>query len=242
MKIIKVADYEEMSDRAAEIIINRILYNPQITLGLATGSTPLGVYKRMIDDHRKNGTSYKGVHTINLDEYIGLDKDDPNSYYYFMKENLFDHIDIPLSQCHIPNGTAQDLKEECERFEQLIQSVGGIDFQLLGIGPNGHIGFNEPGTPFQSRTHIVPLTEETRQANSRFFNSIDEVPKMAITMGIETILQSKEIMLLASGKSKAEAMKNLIHGEIHKSIPGSALKRHKNVTIIADEEALQFVE
>lgn len=241
MNIIKVSNYEEMSDRAAEIIINFVRSNPQAKFGLATGSTPMGMYKRMIKDHKENGTTYQGVRTVNLDEYVGLSKDDRNSYSYFMKVNLFDYIDIPENQCFIPNGVAQDLKEECDRFEQLIQSIGGIDIQVLGIGPNGHIGFNEPGTPFTSRTHIVPLTESTRQANSRFFNSIDEVPKMAVTMGIETILQSKQIILLASGKEKAEAMKELINGEIDKSIPGSALKRHKNVTIIADEEALQFV-
>ncbi|MBY0123410.1 glucosamine-6-phosphate deaminase [Bacillus sp. S/N-304-OC-R1] len=241
MKIIRTANYEEMSLKAAEMMIDRIRNNPEITLGLATGSTPKGVYKKLIEDHVQNQTSYSKITTINLDEYVGIDEHDPNSYHYFMKEELLDHIDVPHSQTHLPNGTAEDLQAECDRYEALIQSIGGIDLQLLGIGENGHIGFNEPGTPFSSKTHMIELEENTRQANARFFNSLDEVPTHAVTMGIATIMASKEVILLASGASKAKAISELINGEINESIPASALKNHQNFTIIADEEALKLV-
>ncbi|MEH7342674.1 glucosamine-6-phosphate deaminase [Bacillus sp. JJ1532] len=241
MKIIRTTSYEEMSLKAAEIMIDRIRNNPEITLGLATGSTPKGVYQKLIEDHVQNQTSYKKITTVNLDEYVGIDEHDPNSYHYFMKEQLLDHIDIPPSQTHLPNGMAENLHEECAKYEALIESFGGIGLQLLGIGENGHIGFNEPGTPFTSKTHMIELEENTRQANARFFNSLEEVPTHAVTMGIATIMASKEIILLASGKSKAKAISQLISGEIDESIPASALKNHPNFTIIADDEALKFV-
>ncbi|MEH7125049.1 glucosamine-6-phosphate deaminase [Bacillus sp. JJ1503] len=241
MKIIRTTSYEEMSLKAAEIMIDRIRNNPEITLGLATGSTPKGVYQKLIEDHVQNQTSYKKILTVNLDEYVGIDEHDPNSYHFFMKEQLLDHIDIPPSQTHLPNGMAENLHEECAKYEALIESFGGIGLQLLGIGENGHIGFNEPGTPFTSKTHMIELEENTRQANARFFNSLEEVPTHAVTMGIATIMASKEIILLASGKSKAKAISQLISGEIDESIPASALKNHPNFTIIADDEALKFV-
>ncbi|WNS75047.1 glucosamine-6-phosphate deaminase [Bacillus sp. DTU_2020_1000418_1_SI_GHA_SEK_038] len=241
MKIIRTANYEEMSKKAAEIMIDRIRNNPEITLGLATGSTPKGVYQKLIEDHVQHMTSYKKITTVNLDEYVGIDEHDPNSYHYFMKEQLLDHIDIPASQTHLPNGMAENLHEECSKYEALIDSFGGIGLQLLGIGENGHIGFNEPGTPFSSKTHMIKLEEDTRRANARFFNSLEEVPTHAVTMGIATIMASKEIILLASGKSKANAIHQLINGEIHESIPASALKNHPNFTIIADDEALKLI-
>ncbi|MEH7390726.1 glucosamine-6-phosphate deaminase [Bacillus sp. JJ1474] len=241
MKIIRTTSYKEMSLKAAEIMIDRIRNNPEITLGLATGSTPKGVYQKLIEDHVQNQTSYKKILTVNLDEYVGIDEHDPNSYHFFMKEQLLDHIDIPPSQTHLPNGMAENLHEECAKYEALIESFGGIGLQLLGIGENGHIGFNEPGTPFTSKTHMIELEENTRQANARFFNSLEEVPTHAVTMGIATIMASKEIILLASGKSKAKAISQLISGEIDESIPASALKNHPNFTIIADDEALKFV-
>ncbi|WP_066290540.1 glucosamine-6-phosphate deaminase [Bacillus sp. FJAT-29937] len=241
MKIIRTTSYEEMSLKAAEIMIDRIRNNPEITLGLATGSTPIGVYQRLIEDHVQHMTSYKKITTVNLDEYVGIDEHDPNSYHYFMKEQLLDHIDIPPSQTHLPDGMAEDMHEECAKYEALIESIGGIGLQLLGIGENGHIGFNEPGTPFTSKTHMIELEEDTRQANARFFNSLEEVPTHAVTMGIATIMASKEIILLASGKSKAKTISQLINGEIDESIPASALKNHPNFTIIADEEALKLV-
>lgn len=241
MKVIRTSNYEEMSRTAGELIIEKIRSNQQLTLGLATGSTPKGVYEYLISDHWQNGTSYKNITTINLDEYIGLRNDHPNSYHIFMRKNLFDLLDIPLGQTFIPDGTADDLETECLRYENLIKEKGGIDLQLLGIGQNGHIGFNEPGTPFKSRTHIVTLAESTRQANSRFFPSVREVPAQAITMGISTIFESREILLLASGAAKAEAVARLINGDSDENFPASALKLHRNVTIIADEAALKLV-
>jgi len=222
---------------AATQIISKIHANQRLNLGLATGSTPTGVYKRLIQDHEVNKTPYKQVNTFNLDEYIGISKKDPNSYHYFMCENLFDHIDIPLDHTHIPDGTAKDLDEECRRYEQFIQEHGGIDLQILGIGQNGHIGFNEPGTSFGSRTHIINLAESTRKANSRFFESLEDVPTQAITMGIASIMESKEIFLLVSGASKAEALARLVNGEVSEQFPASVLKNHQNVTIFADKEA-----
>lgn len=241
MNIIRTANYKEMSLKAAEMMLERIRQNPEITLGLATGSTPTGVYQQLIKDHQDNHTSYKKVTTINLDEYVGLEKENPNSYHFFMNEQLFAHIDVPSSQTHLPNGSAQDLQEECKRYEAFIQSNGGIDLQLLGIGGNGHIGFNEPGTPFDTPTHVVVLEEKTREDNARFFDSLDEVPTHAITMGIATIMESKEIILLASGEAKAKAIYELINGEVNPNMPASVLKTHKNFTLIADEAALKLV-
>lgn len=226
---------------AAAQIIAKIQANPKLNLGLATGSTPTGVYKKLIQDHEANNTSYKQVNTFNLDEYIGISKKDPNSYHYFMCENLFDHIDVPLEQTHIPDGTAKNLDEECRRYEQFIEEHGGINLQILGIGQNGHIGFNEPGTSFSSRTHIINLAESTRKANSRFFESLDDVPTQAITMGIASIMESKEIFLLVSGASKAEALARLMNGEVSEQFPASILKNHPNVTIFADKEALALL-
>ncbi|MBT2708540.1 glucosamine-6-phosphate deaminase [Pseudomonas sp. ISL-84] len=231
-----------MSHKAALLMIEKIRSNPDMTLGLATGSTPKGVYAELIKDHLENGTSYENITTINLDEYIGLPSSDPNSYRYFMNSELFKHLNLPLENTHLPNGTAEDINQECQRYEQLIKDLADIDLQLLGIGRNGHIGFNEPGTSFKSRTHVVKLAESTRKANARFFESIDEVPAHAITMGIASILDSREIVLLASGSAKAEAIRRLVNGEPDEQFPASALKLHPNVTIIADEEALRLVQ
>lgn len=223
-------------------MIEKIRSNPDMTLGLATGSTPKGVYAELIKDHLENGTSYEKITTINLDEYIGLPSSDPNSYRYFMNSELFNHLNIPLENTNLPNGTADDINQECLRYERLIKDLVDIDLQLLGIGRNGHIGFNEPGTSFKSRTHVVKLAESTRKANARFFESTDEVPTHAITMGIASILDSREIVLLASGSAKAEAIRRLVNGEPDEHFPASALKLHPNVTIIADEEALRLVQ
>jgi glucosamine-6-phosphate deaminase len=241
MKLIRTENYTEMSVEAGKIIIEKIRSNPRITLGLATGSTPKGVYDYLINDHKTNGTPYNQVKSVNLDEYIGLPINDHNSYHYFMRQNLFNHLDISENHTHLPNGAASDLEHECLRYEQLIQDLGGIDLQLLGIGQNGHIGFNEPGTSFAARTHIVTLAENTREANSRFFNSYEEVPTHALTMGIASILDSKEILLLASGDGKAEALSRLFNGEISEDFPASALKHHQNVTVIADKAALKYI-
>ncbi|WP_187695466.1 glucosamine-6-phosphate deaminase [Oceanobacillus piezotolerans] len=238
MEIIKVKDYDAMSEKACEFLAERInrLENP--VLGLATGSTPEGLYKRLIEKYNNKEVSFKQVKSFNLDEYVGLEKDDPNSYYFFMKDKLFDHVDISLENVRVPNGVAPDLNQECEAHDEAIKAAGGIDVQLLGIGGNGHIGFNEPGTPFTSKTQVVDLEESTIQANSRFFNSIEEVPTQAISMGIDTIMSSKEILLLVSGENKADALNKLINGEVTEELPASVLQNHPNVTIIADEAAL----
>ncbi|MBY0146372.1 glucosamine-6-phosphate deaminase [Neobacillus niacini] len=241
MKLIRTENYTEMSLEAGKIIVDKIRTNPSLTLGLATGSSPKGVYDYLIQDHEENETTYKQVKSVNLDEYIGLSTEDPNSYHYFMNQTLFKHLDINDNQTHIPNGAASDLEQECLRYEQLIKELGGIDLQLLGIGQNGHIGFNEPGTPFTSTTHIVTLAQNTREANSRFFNSLEEVPTHAITMGIASILKSKEILLLVSGERKAEALYKFVNGEISEEFPASALKYHSNVTVIADRDALKYI-
>ncbi|MBB6453694.1 glucosamine-6-phosphate deaminase [Salirhabdus euzebyi] len=240
MKVVAVRDYQEMSDLAAKYIIQQVKKKPSSVLGLATGSTPKGTYQKLIEDAEKNGTSYAQVRTINLDEYVGLGQDHPQSYRYFMKANLFNHIDILKKNTYVPNGKAFNLDEECQCYEQLVRSIG-VDLQLLGIGVNGHIGFNEPGTPFHSSTHIVKLADSTRKANSRFFETVEEVPKSAITMGIDSILQSKEIVLLASGSKKADALQKLVSGKTEDKFPASALKLHPNVTLIADYEALAKV-
>jgi glucosamine-6-phosphate deaminase len=241
VKLIRTENYAEMSVEAGKIIVDKIRSNPSLTLGLATGSTPKGVYNYLIQDHKADGTSYQQMKSVNLDEYIGLKAQDTNSYHYFMSQNLFNHIDINENQTHIPNGAADDLEQECVRYEQLIKELGGVDLQLLGIGQNGHIGFNEPGTPFSSRTHIVTLAENTRIANSRFFNSLEEVPTHAITMGIASILESKEILLLVSGEKKSEALLKFMNGDISEEFPASALKHHQNVTVIADRDALKYI-
>ncbi|MGG3855824.1 glucosamine-6-phosphate deaminase [Caldifermentibacillus hisashii] len=234
MKIINVGNYQELSERAAKIVIETVQKKPNAVLGLATGSTPIGLYNELIDDHAKNGTSYRKICTFNLDEYVGLEGSHPQSYLYFMRQHLFNHIDILSENTFIPNGKAEDMMKECERYEELIKEKGGIDLQILGIGQNGHIGFNEPGTSFSSRTHIIQLTESTRQANSRFFSSMDEVPTHAVTVGIQTIMESRKILLLISGQAKMEAFKRLLSDEIDECFPASVLKLHNDATVITD--------
>ncbi|WP_339060452.1 glucosamine-6-phosphate deaminase [Tepidibacillus marianensis] len=242
MKIIEVEDYKALAKKTSEIIIERVSQSNSLNLGLATGSTPLGIYENLREDLVKNKTSYQRVQTFNLDEYVGLKKDNSNSYHYYMRENLFNHIDIPSDQIHIPNGMAEDLEAECERYEGLIEQAGGIDLQLLGIGVNGHIGFNEPGVSFNSTTHIVELAESTRIANSRFFNDLSEVPTHAITMGIATIMKSKQIILLVYGLKKAQILYDLMTEEVKEELPASILKRHSNLTIIADTKAMSVIK
>lgn len=242
MNIIKVQDYDEMSEKACTLVVDRINHLNNPVLGLATGSTPEGLYQRIIKKHKQKEVSFKTVTTFNLDEYKGLDGEDPNSYRYFMDEKLFKHIDIPTDKTFVPSGVADDLKTECENYEQRIHDVGGIDLQVLGLGNNCHIAFNEPGTSFSSRTRVVDLTQETLESNARFFDSIDKMPTQAISMGIGSIVEAKEIILLVSGKEKAEALANLINQDVTEKLPGTILKNHKNVTIIADEAALSKVE
>lgn len=237
MNVIKVKNYDEMSQKAYEIVIDRIQNVSEPRIGLATGSTPEGLYQLMIENHKKENIDFSKVWTFNLDEYIGLPATHPSSYHYFMNEKLFNHINIPAANVHVPSGVKENLQQECEDYELALKKAGQLDIQLLGIGSNGHIGFNEPGTAFDSRTHIVDLDESTIQSNARFFDSIDDVPTKAITMGIGTILDSKEILLIISGEGKQEAVSKLLSAEITPAIPASALHKHPNVTVIIDEAA-----
>lgn len=216
MNIMKAENYVEMSVQASEYISKKIESKPNITLGLATGSTPKGLYAKLIKNYLRHEISFQQVSTINLDEHIGINQTDPNSYHFYMKTQLFDHIDIRETQTHLPYGNAQDLAKECDRYDLLINRLGGIDLQILGIGHNGHIGFNEPGSSVNSRTQVVRLTESTRKANAKFFKSFDDVPTHAITMGIASILESKEILLLASGRLKAKVIERLVKGKLTK--------------------------
>ncbi|MCA1064888.1 glucosamine-6-phosphate deaminase [Rossellomorea sp. AcN35-11] len=242
MKLIEVKDYQEMSHVSADYLLSKVKNSETLTLGLATGGTPQGLYKELIRDHQQNGTSYQHVSSFNLDEYIGLTADHPNSYFHYMNENLFKHIDIDPARTYIPSGKTVDLEKECKAYDTKIQSLGGIDLQILGIGSNGHVGFNEPGTQFGSTTHIVELAPSTREANARYFDSIEDVPTHAITMGIASIIKSKEILLLVSGNAKQEALKRLMEGKISEDFPASILNKHEHVTVIADEEALALVK
>ena len=238
MRVIKATDYEEMSLRAAEIIRAQITLKPDSVLGLATGSTPVGLYKYLVKWHKEDGLDFSKITSVNLDEYKGLSPDHDQSYRYFMEDNLFSHVNIDKNKTNVPDGLASDEKAECERYDKLVASLGGQDLQLLGIGNNGHIGFNEPGEFFNEGTHCVKLTDSTIEANSRFFASKDEVPKFAFSMGIGTIMQAKAILIVASGKSKANAVKTMINGEIGPHCPATILRFHPNVIVVADEEAL----
>jgi glucosamine-6-phosphate deaminase len=240
VEIISANDYQEMSQFAADIIISEVKNTQKCTLGLATGSTPEGLYRHLREDFINNHTNYQHVTTFNLDEYVGMKPIDKNSYHYYMQTQLFSHINILSSNTHLPRGEAKDLQTECHRYEELIHNSGGLDLQVLGVGQNGHIGFNEPGTSFNSKTHVVELAKSTRLANARFFKALDDVPTRAITMGISTILKSKKILLLVSGEKKANALQRLILGKVNEQFPASILKQHPNVTIIADKEALSI--
>ena len=240
MKIIKVKDYESMSEEALKIVLDVVKNNPRAILGLATGSTPLGLYAKMAEDHKINGTSYAECRAVNLDEYVGLDINSDQSYVYFMRENLFKNIDIKLENTHIENGKAEDKEAECARYNELLDELVQ-DVQVLGIGSNGHIAFNEPGTPFDSVTHIVDLAESTIKDNSRLFNSIDEVPRQAFTMGLANIMNAKKIIILANGEGKAYAIGELVNGEIREEIPASILRNHPDCTLICDEMAGKYI-
>jgi len=242
MELIVVKNYEEMSKKAASIISSQVIIEPNSVLGLATGDTPLGMYKELIKKYKENEVDFSKVKTFNLDEYYGLERDNIQSYYFYMINNFFKFINIDSNNINIPNGTSNDIEEDCLNYERKIKEAGGIDIQVLGIGVNGHIGFNEPNVNFEAQTHLVNLNENTIKSNARFFNSIDEVPKKAISMGIKTILQSKKIILLASGESKAEAVYNTVKGKISPEIPSSILQLHQNVTIILDESAAKLLQ
>ena len=240
MKVIITENYEEMSKKAAEIIIDVVKNNPNAILGFATGSSPIGMYNNMAKDHKENGTSYKNVKSVNLDEYVGLTADHNQSYAYFMRTNLFDKIDIDLKNTNLPCGSAPDAQKECDRYNALLETMKQ-DVQVLGLGSNGHIGFNEPGTPLESVTHLVDLTENTIKDNSRLFNSIDEVPRQALSMGIKNIMQAKSILMVVSGKNKAAAVKGMVKGEVTPDLPASVLQLHPFVTIVCDKDAASLL-
>lgn len=238
MKLIVEKDYDGISKKAAGIVKQQIELNKSTILGLATGSTPVGMYKELIRMHKEEGLDFSNVISFNLDEYIGIDYEHPNSYHYFMKDNLFNHINIDMNNTFVPDGKAKDLDNYCKQYDKLIEKKGGIDLQILGIGENGHIAFNEPDEELNTGTSIINLTESTIKANSRFFDSPGEVPKKAITMGIGSIMKAKKIILMASGKKKAKVIKRLLEGKkITTQLPASMLLLHPDVTVIVDEEA-----
>lgn len=237
MTIYVVKDYAQMSKKGAEIIAELLKTKPDANLGLATGGTPVGMYKELIEMNKKGEISFKQVSSYNLDEYYPIEKTNNQSYDHFMKENLFNHIDIDINNTHIPNGMAANSVAEGKTYDALVRATGGVDIQVLGIGGNGHIGFNEPSDVFEPTTHRVTLDERTIQDNARFFSSIDEVPTEAITMGIGTIMTAKSILLLASGDSKAPIIKEMLLGKVTPRVPASILQFHKDVKVVLDEAA-----
>ncbi len=242
MNIIKAKDYDEMSRKAANIIAAQVLSKPECVLGLATGSTPIGTYKNLVQWYEKGDLDFSKVTSVNLDEYKGLTKDNDQSYYYFMNDNLFQHVNINKERTFLPDGTESDSEKACQTYNDIIHSVGGIDLQLLGLGHNGHIGFNEPADSFELETHCVDLTESTIKANQRFFASYEEVPKQAYTMGIKTIMSAKKVLVVVSGEDKAQIVKDAFFGPVTPRVPASVLQLHPDVTVVADEAALSLVK
>lgn len=237
MRILVCSDYESMSKKAAQIILSQITLKPNSVLGLATGSTPIGMYKNLVEMYESGLVDFSEVQTFNLDEYYKLPITNSQSYHYFMQENLFNHINISPKNIHIPNGMTDNIEEECERYEDAIKDAGGIDIQVLGIGHNAHIGFNEPTISFEKGTHLVDLTPSTIEANARFFESEDKVPKKAITMGTGSIFKARKILMMAYGQGKADAVYNMVHGKITPEVPASILQFHGDIVLILDKMA-----
>ena len=241
MKLIRVADAAQAGKVAAEIIAQKIKSCPDCVLGLATGSTPIETYNNLVQIYRQGSVDFSRVRAVNLDEYIGLGAEHDQSYAWFMRQYLFDHVNIDPANTYIPNGLETDSDKECRRYDAVIESLGGIDLQLLGIGPNGHIGFNEPSDAFAKGTHRVDLTEATIAANSRFFESIEQVPKQAYSMGIQNIMHARQLLMVATGENKARAVRDAFLGDINPWVPASVLQLHPDFTLIADEAALSLV-
>lgn len=241
MRIIKAADYQDMSRKAANLISAQVIMKPDSVLGLATGSTPIGAYQKLVEWCKNGDLDFSTVKSVNLDEYKGLPRTNDQSYYYFMHENLFDKVNINPANTHLPDGTEPDSDKECARYEALIQSLGGVDLQLLGLGHNGHIGFNEPADEFDKVTHCVDLQESTIEANKRLFASADDVPRQAYTMGIGTIMQAKKILVVVSGEDKADIVAKAFFGPVTPQVPASILQMHQDVTLVADAAALSKV-
>ena len=242
MLVIIKKEFDDLSKEAAKLIATKIRNKPDLVLGLATGSSPLGIYKELIRLHKEEGLDFSKVTTFNLDEYVGLPPSHDQSYHYFMKRNLFEHINLDERYIHVPHGMAKDIDKFCWWYEKRIKDTGGIDLQILGIGANGHIAFNEPGSSLGSRTRIKTLTEKTRNDNARFFSNMAEVPKYAITMGVGTIMDAKELVLIANGKSKANAIKASVEGPITAMCPASIIQMHQKAYVFADEEASTYLE
>ena len=238
MRILKAKDYKEMSEMAADIIGAQVLLKPDAVLGLATGSTPVGTYEELVKRYEMGRLDFSKIKTVNLDEYRGLTKDNDQSYYYFMHSHLFDHINIDKDNTNVPDGMEPDAIKAGEDYENIISNFGGIDLQLLGLGNNGHIGFNEPCDEFIDKTHVVDLTQSTIEANKRFFESIDDVPKQAYTMGIGSIMRAKRVLMLVSGKGKAQIVKDAFFGPVTPKVPASILQLHNDFILIGDAEAL----
>lgn len=236
METVKVKNYDELSMEAAMIVFDKIVHSNRLVLGLATGSTPEKMYEYLADMLNKNKVDLSHVTTVNLDEYVGLSPEDQQSYHHYMRSIFFDKVDIPLENTNVPNGVAENLEAETKRFDEGIEKLGGVDLQILGIGRNAHIAFNEPGTSFDSNTHVVDLTESTIKDNARFFDKTEDVPTQAISLGLNTIMDAKEILLMASGDSKRQALIDSFRGEITEDVPGSILQRHHSVTVLTDIE------
>ena len=241
MKIYKARDYRDMSRKAANIISAQVIMKPNCVLGLATGSTPIGTYEQLVEWYRKGDLDFSEVTSVNLDEYKGLPRESDQSYYYFMNEHLVRHVNIDMNRTYLPDGMNMDSAAECARYNQIIHDVGGVDLQLLGLGHNGHIGFNEPNNAFEKETHCVDLTESTIEANKRFFASADEVPRQAYTMGIKTIMQARKILVVVSGEDKADIVRRAFFGPVTPEVPASILQMHNDVILVGDEAALSKI-
>lgn len=241
LKIYKLKNYKSLSEKAAQIVASQLILKPDSVLGLATGSTPEGMYGELIKLYKHNIIDFKDVTTFNLDEYYGIHRHDPQSYYHYMRDNFLDHINIRKEAIHIPNGLAEDVEKHCNEYEDNIKLSGGIDVQILGVGRNGHIGFNEPCDEFIAKTHLVELQDETIKDNSRFFESIEQVPVKAISMGIKTIMDAKTILFIANGESKAQAVYDSLKGPITPMVPASIIQLHRDVIVVVDEEAGKLI-
>lgn len=241
MQVQVFANSAQVAAAAGAFFARQIQRHPRSVLGLATGSSPIGLYADLVARHRAGGLPVDGLTTFNLDEYVGLTPEHPQSYRYFMQQHLFGPLGLKPDQVHLPSGDCADLAAQCAAYDQAIERSGGIDLQLLGLGRNGHVGFNEPGTPFGTRTHIVRLAEDTIHANARFFDSVADVPTQAISMGIRSIMNARRILLVAMGPEKAEALRGTIHGPVSEQLPASVLQLHPDVTLMLDEQAASLL-
>ncbi|MBU9727834.1 glucosamine-6-phosphate deaminase [Diplocloster modestus] len=241
MRILKAKDYLEMSRKAANLIAAQVILKPDCVLGLATGSTPIGLYQQLIQGYQQGNLDFSQVKTANLDEYKGLTRENDQSYYYFMHQNLFKSINVKEENTNIPDGTVADSANECARYDEIIRTLGGVDLQLLGLGHNGHIGFNEPADSFAKGTHCVDLTKSTIEANKRFFASADDVPRQAYTMGIQTIMNARKILVVVNGEAKADIVQKAFFGPVTPQVPASILQFHPDVTLVGDEAALSKI-